>query len=92
MPVLLPDGRTVGGKSDKPPKPAGPYNAKGKKTNRRELSNSDPNRRARKSETFTKTTGQNSGSVPPEIRQYVNLSKSSIPVKFKGANSMYNKP
>jgi len=92
VPVLLPDGRTVGGKSDKPPMPAHPYSTKGKRTKRRELSHSDPNRRSKKADTYTGFNGQSTGSVPPEIRQYVNLSKNSIPVKFKGANSMYNKP
>ena len=30
--------------------------------------------------------------MPSEIRKYVNLSQNAQPVKFKGANSMYNKP
>ena len=28
--------------------------------------------------------------MPKEIRKYVNLSQQAEPVKFKGANSMYN--
>ena len=30
--------------------------------------------------------------LPQEVQKYVNLSQKAVPVKFKGANSAYNKP
>ena len=59
---------------------------------KREMSHSDPERRKIKQKLQQGYQQPASASnVPHEIRKYVNLSSNAEPVKFKGANSMYNK-
>ena len=83
---MLPNGRTVN-EGHLPPKHRG-----GKKKGiKREISHSDPERRRQKQKMQQGQQPASASNVPHEIRKYVNLSSNAEPVKFKGANSMYNK-